>query len=52
MQIYRCTRNCPINKHCFVIKTKEKLKEEVVVFMKCVEKKGEDIEIKIGEKPP
>ncbi len=52
MQTYRCTKNCPINKHCFVIKTKEKLKEEVVVLVKCVNEKGKDIEIKIGESPP
>ena len=52
MQIYRCPKNCSINKHCFIVKTKEKLKDKITVLMKCPEKNGEDIEIKIGGKPP
>ncbi len=52
MTTYRCTKNCSIKKHCFVVKTKEKLKDEITVLVKCAEKNGKDIEIKIGEKPP
>jgi hypothetical protein len=45
--IYRCTAYCNIGKHCFVLKTKEELKEPITVLQKC-EAKKKDITIVIG----
>lgn len=50
--IYRCTKNCPYRKKCFILKVQEQIKEPIKVLQKCpVEKK--DILISIGgERPP
>ena len=51
--IYRCNRNCPLHKRCFVIKVKAPLTQELTVYQKCEAKKGKDIELKLGkERPP
>lgn len=46
---YYCPTECPINKHCFILKTESELHESVVVLKKCIAEKGNDIRIKIGE---
>lgn len=46
--IYRCTRTCPINKKCFVLKTKAQLPIALAVLLKCPAAK-KDIEITIGD---
>jgi len=48
--IYHCTTNCPIGKHCFIIKLENKLSQPLTVLKKCDAKQGRDIKIKIGGK--
>jgi hypothetical protein len=50
--VYRCTRKCPINKRCFVLKVKAPLKEPIEVLFKCTAQKKEDIVLKIGGAQP
>ncbi|ROR28131.1 hypothetical protein EDD66_10569 [Mobilisporobacter senegalensis] len=45
--VYRCTKDCPWKKHCFVIKTPYELKEEMPVIYKC-KGTGNEILIHIG----
>lgn len=50
--IYRCNKECPINKKCFIIKLTQPLKEKVSVLHKCQAFK-KDITIEIGgTRPP
>jgi hypothetical protein len=50
--IYCCPLQCPIKKHCFVIKLEKELTEPLSVLFKCNAQKG-DIKINIGgEHPP
>lgn len=49
--IYKCPKECPIHKHCFVIKLAQPLKEPLPVLYKCCAAK-EDILITIGKRPP
>ncbi len=49
--IYKCPLQCPIGKHCFVIKLTERLAHPLTVLLKCAAKK-DDIEIKIGSDHP
>lgn len=46
--IYRCTLKCPINKKCFILKTKTQLPITFAVLVKCPAAK-KDIEITIGD---
>jgi hypothetical protein len=46
---YRCTKECPWNKHCFVIKTSCEIQEEIPVIHKC-KVTGKEIAIHIGQK--
>ncbi len=46
--IYNCPEQCPIKKHCFIIKVEYPLKERVVVLKKCDAQKGKDIRVAIG----
>lgn len=49
---YRCPKECPIGKHCFVIKVTEAIKEPMTVLQKCPDRKT-DIRIIIGgPRPP
>ena len=49
---YRCPKECPIGKHCFVIKVTEAIKEPMTVLQKCPDRKA-DIRIIIGgPRPP
>ena len=48
---YRCPKECPIGKHCFVIKVTEAIKEPMTVLQKCPERKT-DIIINIGGSIP
>lgn len=48
---YKCPRRCPINKHCFIVKTAEPLPCEVTVLYKCPAHK-KDIPIRIGSDRP
>jgi hypothetical protein len=48
---YRCPKNCPIQKKCFILKTAEPIKEPIRVLQKCPAKK-KDIPITIGGKRP
>lgn len=51
--IYRCYKDCPLHKRCFVIKVKKPLLHELTVYQKCEAKKGKDIVLKFGkERPP
>ncbi|MGN8858231.1 hypothetical protein [Catenibacterium mitsuokai] len=51
-KIYKCPKKCNINKHCFIIKLKEPLREKATVMFKCPAVK-KDILIEIGgEEPP
>ena len=34
-KIYKCPKKCNINKHCFIIKLKEPLREKATVMFKC-----------------
>lgn len=47
--IYRCPKNCPWNKHCFVCKLQGEVSGDVVIIHKC-EVTKEDIPIRIKEK--
>lgn len=50
--IYKCPLQCPINKHCFVIKLEERPVSPLKVLQKCPAEK-KDIKIEIGgERPP
>lgn len=50
--IYKCPLQCPIHKHCFVIKLEERLTQPLKVLLKCAARKG-DIKVEIGgERPP
>lgn len=50
--VYKCPKQCPIHKHCFVIKLEDQLKQPLTVLLKCVAQKG-DIKVEIGgERPP
>lgn len=52
LQTYRCNRNCPIRKNCFIIKLKEPLPTPVTVLFKCKATKS-DVEVTIGpDQPP
>ena len=33
--IYRCSKECPINKKCFVIKVSELIKQPLIIKYKC-----------------
>jgi hypothetical protein len=51
--VYRCSKKCPIRKHCFVIKAQQPIAFQINVLQKCPAKKGRDILITIGgEIPP
>lgn len=51
--IYRCTFECPIRKHCFIIKTDKPLSAPLLIYQKCIAAHGQDIQIIIGDdKPP
>lgn len=51
-KVYKCTKKCAINKHCFIIKLREPLREKATVMFKCPAVK-KDILIEIGgDKPP
>lgn len=55
--IYNCPRQCPIRKHCFIIKTEQELERPISVLKKCEAEKGRDIKVVIGaarsrDKPP
>ncbi len=39
--VYRCSRACPINKRCFVIKVENKITQPLHVMYKCKAKKKE-----------
>lgn len=47
--IYRCTKECPWNKQCFIVKTSDELKDEIPVLFKC-KVSGNEILINIGQK--
>jgi len=47
--IYRCPKNCPWNKHCFVCKLQGEVSGDVVIIHKC-EVTKEDIPIRIKER--
>ena len=50
--IYKCPLQCPIHKHCFVIKLEERLTQPLKVLLKCAASKG-DVKVEIGgERPP
>jgi len=50
--IYRCKKECPIGKNCFILKVEEHIKEPIKVLHKCPAEK-KDIPIQIGgERPP
>ncbi|MBR1708513.1 MAG: hypothetical protein IJ719_06770 [Clostridia bacterium] len=49
--IYYCTAKCPIKKKCFVIKTEQMLPDHLIVLKKCEARKGQDIQISVGENP-
>lgn len=50
---YRCYKDCPLHKHCFVIKVRDPLTHELTVYQKCPAEKGKDIELTFGkERPP
>ena len=46
-KVYKCTKKCAINKHCFIIKLREPLREKATVMFKCPAVK-KDILIEIG----
>ncbi len=50
--IYKCPKQCPINKKCFVLKTPDILRQPLKVLQKCPAVNGQDILIAIGNKPP
>ena len=50
--IYRCTKQCPINKKCFILKVKTPLEEPIEILLKCAARHGKDISIVIGDKLP
>ena len=52
MTTYRCPRNCPINKKCFILKSKNELPSSLTVLVKCPNEKGKDIEVEIGKTKP
>jgi len=47
--IYRCSKECPINKKCFVIKVEEIITQPLKIKQKCRAYK-KDIVIKIDDK--
>lgn len=50
--IYKCPLQCPIHKHCFVIKVEKRLTQPLKVLLKCAVRKG-DVKVEIGgERPP
>lgn len=50
---YRCYKDCPLHKRCFVIKVRDPLTHELTVYQKCPAEKGRDIELTFGkERPP
>ena len=49
--IYRCNQNCPIHKHCFIIKTEKPIKVPFMILHKC-EAVKRDIRIQIGDDRP
>lgn len=50
--IYKCPLQCPIHKHCFVIKLEERLTQPLKVLLKCAAYK-DDVKVEIGgERPP
>lgn len=50
--IYKCPLQCPIHKHCFVIKLEERLTQPLKVLLKCAASR-DDIKVEIGgERPP
>ena len=50
--IYKCPLQCPIHKHCFVIKLEERLTQPLKVLLKCAASKG-DVKVEIGgDRPP
>ena len=50
-RVYRCNLQCPIRKHCFIIKLKEPVTTPLVVLHKC-EATKRDVEITIGDPRP
>lgn len=49
---YRCNKECPIHKHCFIVKLKDPLPIPVTVLLKCKVSKL-DVEVTIGpDQPP
>lgn len=49
--IYRCTKECPIRKHCFIIKTAMPLASPIVALVKCPAVR-KDIRVIIGSSRP
>lgn len=49
--IYRCTKDCSIRKHCFIIKTAMPLSNPIAVLVKCPAVK-KDIQVIIGPNRP
>ena len=49
--IYRCNQNCPIHKHCFIIKTEKPIKVPFMILHKC-EATKRDIRFQIGGERP
>ncbi|MEG1800310.1 MAG: hypothetical protein RR214_08995, partial [Synergistaceae bacterium] len=50
--IYRCSKKCPLNKRCFVLKVQGRLKHPLPVLVKCVAANGKDIPMIIGDDRP
>ena len=51
--IYKCPKQCPIRKNCFILKTEKPLPERIIVYVKCLANKKQDIRIEIGgPRPP
>lgn len=52
--IYRCSRWCPIGKHCFILKTPSPICFAIDVLLKCPANNNSDINVTIGgdKKPP
>ena len=44
--VYRCTKDCPWNKHCFVCKVQGEISGDVIILHKC-EITKEDIPVRI-----
>jgi len=51
--IYRCPKECPIHKQCFVLKSAAQIEEPIHVLQKCPAEHNNDILITIGgQRPP